>query len=143
MTWTPKQPLCSKTILYLPTGWGGGGRDPCDTSAVYLTWSGDFPHPLPPPQLPTSQTKVIALNWQLKKEGWKGVGGGEGWIFGEIPLKHTLLSKTGLFRGEAAFSVQIFPWDTEFMNNALWSPRGAQAGERTRTAGGTVYHKRK
>ncbi len=23
------------------------------------------------------------------------------------------------------------------MNNALWSPRGAQAGERTRTAGGT------
>ncbi len=24
------------------------------------------------------------------------------------------------------------------MNNALWSPRGAQAGERTRTAGGTI-----
>ncbi len=23
------------------------------------------------------------------------------------------------------------------MNNALWSPRGARAGERTRTAGGT------
>ncbi len=47
------------------------------------------------------------------------------------------LAKQGLFRGEAAFSVQIFPWETEFMNNALWSPRGAQAGERTRTAGGT------
>jgi hypothetical protein len=24
------------------------------------------------------------------------------------------------------------------MNNALWSPRGARAGERTRTAGGTT-----
>jgi hypothetical protein len=47
------------------------------------------------------------------------------------------LAKQGSFRGEAAFSVQIFPWETEFMNNALWSPRGAQAGERTRTAGGT------
>jgi hypothetical protein len=73
--------------------------------------------------------------------GGGGGGGGEGWIFGEIPPKHTLLGKTGLFRGEAAFSVQIFPWETEFMNNALWSPRGAQAGERTRTAGGTELYK--
>jgi hypothetical protein len=48
------------------------------------------------------------------------------------------LAKQGSFRGEAAFSVQIFPWETDFMNNALWSPRGAQAGERTRTAGGTT-----
>jgi hypothetical protein len=40
----------------------------------------------------------------------------------------------------AAFLVQIFPWETEFMNNALWSPRGARAGERTRTAGGTLIY---
>ncbi len=29
------------------------------------------------------------------------------------------------------------------MNNALWSPRGAQAGERTRTAGGTLINNRR
>ena len=52
--------------------------------------------------------------------------------------KHALLSKTGFFQSEAAFSVQIFPWETEFMNNALWSPRGAQARERTLTAGYTL-----
>jgi hypothetical protein len=57
----------------------------------------------------------------LERERWKG-GGGEGWIFGEIPLKHALLSKTGLFRGEAAFSVQIFPWETEFMNKLYGAP---------------------
>ncbi len=57
--------------------------------------------------------------------------------------KHALLRKIELFQSEAAFSVQIFPWETEFMNNALWSPRGARAGERTRTAGGTIPLKNK
>ncbi len=49
-----------------------------------------------PPKLPTSQTKVIALNWQLKKEGWKGGGGGrvDSWI--DTP-NHALLGKTGFF----------------------------------------------
>ncbi len=51
--------------------------------------------------------------------------------------KHVLLRETGLFQSEAAFLVQIFPWETEFMNNAPWSPRGARAGERTHTAGDT------
>jgi len=81
----------------------------------------------------------MALNWPLKKEGWKGRGGGrvDSWT---DTTKHALLRKTGLFQSEAAFSVQIFPWETEFMNNALWSHRGARAGERTRTAGGTGVH---
>jgi hypothetical protein len=52
--------------------------------------------------------------------------------------KHALFRKTGLFQSEAALLVQIFPWETEFMNNALWSPRGARAGERTHTAGYTT-----
>ncbi len=66
-----------------------------------------------------------------------GGGGGrvDSWI--DTP-KHALLSKTGFFQSEAAFSVQIFPWETEFMNNVLWSPRGAQARERTRRAGYTL-----
>jgi hypothetical protein len=55
-----------------PLAWVGEGGL-CDK--VQSTCSGDPPHPLSP-QLPTSQTKVIALNWQLKKEGRKGVGGG-------------------------------------------------------------------
>ncbi len=45
--------------------------------------------------------------------------------------KHALFRKTGLFQSEAALLVQIFPWETEFMNNALWSPRGARAGDGT------------
>ncbi len=48
------------------------------------------------------------------------------------------LVKLGFFRGEAAFLIQAFPWETEFMNIALRSPRGAQARERTRGAGATV-----
>ena len=135
MTWTPKQPLCPKTTLYLTIGWGGGGDHVTKVQCPDLF--GDSPHPLPPPQLPSSQTKVIALNQPLKKQGWKERGGGEGWILGQIPLKHALLRKTGLFQSEAALLVQIFPWETKFMNNALWSPRGARAGERTRTAGAT------
>jgi len=67
-------------------------------------------------------------------EGW---GGGRVDFWRDTP-KHTLFRKTGLFQSEAAFSVQIFPWETEFMNNALWSPRGAQARERTHAAGYTL-----
>ena len=52
--------------------------------------------------------------------------------------KHALFRKIEPFQSEAALLVQIFPWETEFMNNALWSPRGARAGERTRTAGATL-----
>ena len=70
---------------------------------------------------------------------WLVEGGGEGGFLERYHPNMLSLAKQGSFRGEAAFSVQIFPWETEFMNNALWSPRGAQAGERTRTAGGTVF----
>jgi hypothetical protein len=66
------------------------------------------------------------------------MGGGEGWILGTDTTKHARFRKIGPFQSEAAFLVQIFPWETEFMNNALWSPRGARAGERTHTAGDTV-----
>ena len=55
--------------------------------------------------------------------------------------KHTNLKpleKQRYFKSEAALSVQIFPWETEFMNNALWSPRGARAGERNRVTGYTL-----
>ena len=52
--------------------------------------------------------------------------------------KHALFRKIEPFQSEAALLVQIFPWETEFMNNALWSPRGARAGERTHTAGYTA-----
>ncbi len=63
---------------------------------------------------------------------------GGGWFLGQIPLQLALLRKTGLIQSEAALLVQIFPWETEFMNNALWSPRGARAGERNRAAGYTI-----
>ncbi len=57
---------------------------------------GDSPHPLPP-QLPTSQTKDMALNWQLKKEGWKD-GGGEGWFLGRYHSYMLSLEKQSPFR---------------------------------------------
>ena len=38
---------------------------------------------------------------------------------GQIPHQLALLRKTGLIQSEAALLVQIFPWETEFMNNAL------------------------
>jgi hypothetical protein len=50
---------------------------------------------------------------------------------------YTPWQNRAFFRGEAAFLIQAFPWETEFMNIALWSPRGAQARERTRGAGAT------
>ncbi len=75
-------------------------------------------------------------NWQFGRERWGG-GGEERQILGEIPTLHPLLRKTGLLREEAAFLVHTFPWETEFINIALWSPRGAQARERTRIAGTT------
>ena len=78
MTWTLKQPLCPKTNLYLAQWLGWGRGDPVTKYSLPVLVTP--PHPLPP-KLPTSQTKVIALNWQLEKEGWKG-GGGKGWILG-------------------------------------------------------------
>ena len=51
--------------------------------------------------------------------------------------KHALFRKIEPFQSEAAFLIQIFPRETEFMNNALWSPRGARAGERTHVADDT------
>ncbi len=68
--------------------------------------------------------------------GGGGWGGKDRFLERYPPNIHSL-AKQGFFRREAAFSVCTFPWETEFMNIALWSPRGAQAGERTRTAGGT------
>jgi hypothetical protein len=79
----------------------------------------------------------MGSNWQFGEREVGGWGGGEGGFLERYPPNIHSLAKQGLFRGEAAFSVQIFPWETEFMNIALWSPRGAQARERTRTAGTT------
>jgi hypothetical protein len=67
--------------------------------------------------------------------GW---GGGKDRFLERYPPNIHSLAKQGFFRGEAAFLIQAFPWETEFMNIALWSPRGAQARERTRRAGATV-----
>jgi hypothetical protein len=66
--------------------------------------------------------------------GW----GGKDRFLERYPPNIHSLAKQGFFRGEAAFLIQAFPWETEFMNIALWSPRGAQARERTRTAGTTT-----
>jgi hypothetical protein len=95
------------------------------------------PQPLPP-NCPILRQKVIGPNWQLEGERWGGGGGGKGRFLERYPPNIHSLAKQGLFRGEAAFMIQAFPWETEFMNIALWSPRGAQARERTRMAGTTV-----
>jgi hypothetical protein len=54
----------------------------------------------------------------LKKEGGRMGGGGrvDSWT---DTTKHALLRKIGPFQSEAAFLVLIFPWETEFMNDAL------------------------
>ena len=78
----------------------------------------------------------MALNWLLKKEGLNGGGGRvDSWT---DTTKHALFRKIEPFQSEDAFLIQIFPRETEFMNNALWSPRGARAGERTHAAGDTL-----
>jgi hypothetical protein len=76
-------------------------------------------------------------NWQLEGGGG-GVGGGKDRFLERYPPNIHSLVKQGFFRGEAAFLIQAFPWETEFMNISLWSPRGAQARERTRMAGTTI-----
>jgi hypothetical protein len=38
---------------------------------------------------------------------------------GQTPHQLALFRKTGLIQSEAALLVQIFPWETKFMNNAL------------------------
>jgi hypothetical protein len=95
MTWTLKQPLCPKTTLYLPIGLGGGGDH---VTKVQYTWTGLVTPPTPsPPKLPTSQTKVIALNWPLRREGWRD-GGGEGWFLGRYHSNMLSLEKQSSFR---------------------------------------------
>ena len=92
MTWTPKLPLCSKTILYLPVfslvGLGGGGGGfgdiTCDLAQLPVLWGGPPPTPSPLSQLP--RQKLWSLISCLKKQGWGG--GGEGWFLGQ---KHTNL----------------------------------------------------
>ena len=86
MTWTPKLPLCSKTLLYLPVfslvGLGGGGVLVTQhvTWRSYLSCEAAPPHPLPP--FSTARQKLWSLISRWDQTGLRG-GGGEGCFLGQ------------------------------------------------------------
>jgi len=112
---------------------GGGGWHNMWHSAVACPVRRPPPTPSPPSQLP--RQRLWSLISRLKKQGW---GGGGGCFLGQTPHQLAALRKTEIFRVRPHCQSKSFPWETEFMNNALWSPRGVRAGERNRATGYTL-----